>query len=530
MNDMTTTQQIELTVSTAEVGQGSPDEALYCLLLGGKPEDAQHLRDMLSNVQGATFSLRHVAEPSAGLDRLVEGDIDVILLDLSPPASIGIEMVTDLQANAPEVPILVLTGSGDEEVALRAISKGAQDYLLKETMHPRMLSRVMRYSIERKRSEKALRDSAQQWQTTFDAIIDAVNLVDLDGKIRQCNKAMPALLGRPSSEITGHTYWEFVHGAGESLVGTPVASMLESHHSERVTVEVGDRWLAVVAHPVPDERGNLIGGVQVISDITEQVRAERALKEYSERLEQMVEERTEELRAAQEQLLRRERLATLGQLAGTIAHEVRNPLGAMNNSVYYLRMRLGEQDPKVTKHLNIVSREIAAANNIISDIVNFVQGREPITAVVEPNALVERALERALVPEAVQVHADLAEYLPDVRVDGQQIEQVFLNLVNNAVDAMPDGGDLRIRTDLRNGHVEFVFSDTGVGIPLENQAQLFTPLFTTKVKGMGLGLSIVKRLVEAHRGEITVSSTVGEGSDFTVRLPHEAPQYGEELL
>ena len=226
--------------------------------------------------------------------------------------------------------------------------------------------------------------------------------------------------------------------------------------------------------------------------------------------------------AAQGQLLRQERLATLGQLAGSVAHEVRNPLGAMQNSVYYLRMRLGEQDPKVTKHLNIISREIAAANKIISDIVNFVQGRELDTAVVQPNMLVERTLERALVPEVVRIQTDLGENLPDLRVDGRQIEQVFLNLINNAVDAMPDGGDLRISTDLRDGHVEFSFSDTGVGIHPEVLAQLFTPLFTTKVKGMGLGLSIVKRLVEAHHGEITVSSTVGEGSSFTIHLPHAA--------
>lgn len=128
-------------------------------------------------------------------------------------------------------------------------------------------------------------------------------------------------------------------------------------------------------------------------------------------------------------------------------------------------------------------------------------------------------LERTLLPDNVAISTELSEALPPVDVDAEKMEQIFLNLIDNAAQAMPRGGEISISTSANNGSVEFAFRDTGVGIRPENMERIFEPLFSTKTKGIGLGLAIVRMLIEAHQGKIEVSSQVGEGSLFTVSLP-----------
>ena len=212
-------------------------------------------------------------------------------------------------------------------------------------------------------------------------------------------------------------------------------------------------------------------------------------------------------------------MATIGRLGASVAHELRNPLGVIGNSVYYLMARLGQSDAKIARHLDIIRREVEVSNGIISDLMRFVRPHELETAPSDPNALVRATLERALLPETVTVQLELAPDLPPVDLDPDRMQQVFLNLIHNAAQAMPQGGRLTVGTHLEDGHVRFAFTDTGVGIAPEDQARVFEPLYTTKAKGFGLGLSIVQLLVEAHGGEVTVSSRPGAGSCFSVLLP-----------
>jgi len=137
----------------------------------------------------------------------------------------------------------------------------------------------------------------------------------------------------------------------------------------------------------------------------------------------------------------------------------------------------------------------------------------------DPNALMRATLERAILPGDVAVRLDLAPELPQVDLDPDRMQQVFLNLINNAAQAMPRGGRLTVSTRVEDGCVSIAFADTGVGIAAEDRARVFEPLYTTKAKGFGLGLSIVKLLVDAHGGTVTVSSTPGAGSCFSVHLP-----------
>jgi len=254
-----------------------------------------------------------------------------------------------------------------------------------------------------------------------------------------------------------------------------------------------------------------LGGVAVRN----QHRTERALV--------ALEEKTRELETAQEELVRKERLAILGQLAGGVSHELRNPLGVMKNSVYYLKMVLPE-DERVRKHLGIMEREVTTATRIVSDLLDFARAKPPSQAPTDLSEVVREVLDRTPLAENVEVVARLAPDLPPVAVDALQVQQVLGNLITNGAQAMPEGGTLTIETARAEGGARVAVSDTGVGIAPENLEKIFQPLFTTKAKGIGLGLAVAKGLAEANGGTIRVESAPGRGSRFLVVFPQKTKE------
>jgi len=257
--------------------------------------------------------------------------------------------------------------------------------------------------------------------------------------------------------------------------------------------------------------------------VIENVEALERLGRFSQELEQKVEERTRQLREAQEELVRKERLAILGQLAGGVSHELRNPLGVMKNSVYYLKMVLPE-DERVRKHLGIMEREVTTATRIVSDLLDFARAKPPSQAPTDLSELVREVLDRTPLAENIRVAAKLAPDLPPISVDALQVQQVLGNLITNGAQAMPEGGTLTIETARAEGGARVAVSDTGVGIPQENLGKIFQPLFTTKAKGIGLGLAVAKGLAEANGGTISVESAVGRGSRFLVVFPQKTKE------
>jgi len=256
----------------------------------------------------------------------------------------------------------------------------------------------------------------------------------------------------------------------------------------------------------------MLGGAVVgrLRDLGEQVKWELAERKRAE----------EALRDTQEQLIRREKLAVLGQLAGGVGHELRTPLGAINNAVYFLNMVLEEPDPEVKEMLDIIKKEVGTSDRIIRSLLGFARTGAPVWQKVDVNEVVGSALSRANVPENVEVVSQLDEGMPIIPSDPDQLVRVFGNIILNAVQSMPDGGQLVIRSEVLSPEgVAVSFTDTGMGIPEENIGKLFEPLFTTKAKGIGLGLALVKTLVEGHGGTVEVQSEERKGSTFTVKLP-----------
>lgn len=250
----------------------------------------------------------------------------------------------------------------------------------------------------------------------------------------------------------------------------------------------------------------------------ERMETEKAL-EKSKKLEQQVEERTREIEEAQKELVRKEKLAAIGQLANSVGHELRNPLGVIGNSAYYLNMKLRDGDEKVKKHLGILQREVERSNKIIADLLDFSRTVSLSLEKYQLNSIIRSMLDDISMPDNLTVESRLDEELPEIFVDPVQIDQVLRRIFNNAVEAMPTGGKLDISTRLVDDFIEITFKDTGEGIDKEILQHIFDPLYTTKMKKIGLGLTIVKSIVDMHKGMVEVKSEPGKGSTFTVKLP-----------
>ncbi len=191
----------------------------------------------------------------------------------------------------------------------------------------------------------------------------------------------------------------------------------------------------------------------------------------------------------------------------------------MNNSVYFLSSKL-RGDEKVKKHLMILEKEVKHANRLITDLLDFARAEAPVFNACDINRVVEEALSSVEIPPNIEVKKELG-YIPAIQADAYQIQRMCFNLISNAVSAMPDGGTLKIKTweDKEGKNIKISILDTGEGIPAENLSRIFEPLFTTKARGIGLGLSLCKKYAEAHGGRIEVKSEVGKGTRFIVKLP-----------
>ena len=264
----------------------------------------------------------------------------------------------------------------------------------------------------------------------------------------------------------------------------------------------------------------------IVKDITLRRDAEQAIRDYNERLQKDVELRTNELKAVHEQMIQQDRLANLGRLAGGMAHELRNPLGVISNAVYYLRMIQPDAGEKVKEYLGILEKESQAAVQIMSDLLNFSTFQTGDRYPIAVKSLIENVLKQFPPQSSIQVKVDIPASCPHVYVDSHQVELAIGRLVVNAYQAMEKGGRLKINVKSpskgKGDWVTVMLEDTGIGISQEDMRQIFEPLFTTKPRHIGLGLSISKRLIEVNGGSIRLESKWGKGTAVTVTLPTKA--------
>ncbi|MBU1107937.1 MAG: GAF domain-containing protein [Candidatus Riflebacteria bacterium] len=258
------------------------------------------------------------------------------------------------------------------------------------------------------------------------------------------------------------------------------------------------RIVEVNAFPFRNETGGMLGTAVFIKDVTQ-------------------------LSALEEQLKRADKLSALGVLAAGIAHEIRNPLTGMKMIVQLLQSEFGDKDPR-SEPLNIIQSEINRLESIIGSLLDFARPSKPKAIDVEPERVVEDCyvlVKNQLKKQSIKFCKTVVPDCPKIIGDPDQLKQVFINIMTNAVQALQSGGELRVNIDLREDFVIVAFEDTGSGIPASRLPDIFNPFMTTKEDGTGLGLSMALRIVEEHGGRIEVQSVAGEGSTFSVYLPRK---------
>ena len=337
---------------------------------------------------------------------------------------------------------------------------------------------------------------------------DALLLLGPDGQFVSTNRAARDLFGYETGELTGKY--------AALLFDDP--AMLQA----TVARIAGDEPLSALEFDCRTRDGRVVpvslSGRVMRNRSNETVGIVLVLRDISRR--RLVEAR---LRKVQQELVVSERLATLGQIAGTIAHEIRNPLGAIRNAICFLNLTAGDKlTGKAAKHMEIINGEIDRTDRIITSLLDFVEGRPCEPQPCRLADILSQAMERARLPRITDVETRLPEDLPLVRVDAYQMEEVFRNLIINAKQAMPDDGRVTIAATRTDGVVRVAVSDSGPGMTPETRARLFEPLFSTKAVGVGLGLAICKAFIEANKGTIGIETEVGKGTTVTVTLPTAA--------
>ncbi|MEE8372403.1 MAG: response regulator [Dehalococcoidia bacterium] len=480
-------------------------------------------------------------------------DFDLVLSDIKMPGLSGLEVLSQIVVEHPDIGVVMISAVADTQTAVEAMKLGAYDYVTKPFELDALSTRVEK-ALERKililenrdyklrDAQEALQDSRKVFQGISEATQDAIIMLDSDGKTTYWNKAAERMFGYTSQEIVGQDLHAAIappqyHEAFQKTMGhfkldgqgNAVGKTLELTGLRRdgrefpvelslSTVRIRGEWSAV----------------GIVRDVTERRQAEEELQTYKEHLEELVAQRTAELESSQGQLLQAAKLAAIGELVSGVAHEINNPLAAIS---MYTELLLDEvQDEGALERLRIVNAQAERAIAIVDNLLSFARKHAPKRAYASVNDSITSTVElRAydLNLDNIKIALDLDPDLPGTMADFRQLQQVFLNLITNAEQALKQArgrGTITIGTQKTDGVIRISVADDGPGIPASALSRVFEPFYTTKDvgKGTGLGLSICHGIVQEHGGQIQVESTEGSGATFIIEMPIITKDAGDE--
>jgi PAS domain S-box-containing protein len=355
-----------------------------------------------------------------------------------------------------------------------------------------------------KERTKNLVENQKKLESILLASPDAIIATDINGIVTECNHQVEEISGFDRQDLLGKLSLDFVAPDAQLKLIEEIQALARQngrsmHFETRFIKKDGSNYPAEFSvNLLRNELDEPTGFVGIIRDLSEKKQLEK-------------------------RLLKAQRMAAIGELAGMVGHDIRNPLAAIRNAAFFLKKKCGACNRSdIIPMLEIIDKSIDHADKIVGDLLEY--SRELHLDLVEssPKQLLNKALTMIKIPKNIHL-IDLTDDAIKLRVDEGKAVRVYINLIKNAVDAMPEGGSLKVKSSQEQGQVLVSFADTGVGIPPDVLQKIFTPLFTTKAQGMGFGLSISKRIIKAHGGKIWVESEVGKGTTFTVAFPSKTP-------
>ncbi len=534
------------------------DKPIKVLLIEDNSGDAHLVQAMLAKAKGASFDLEHAARLSSGLERLAAGGIDVVLLDLSLLHSRGLESLIEAQAQMLQVPMIVLTGVDDEELAVKAVQKGAQDYLVKGQMDSNLLACAIRCAIERKQIGKVLRRHSRELALLNRLGRELTATLDLQQAAERLMQAVIEIIGAEGASVW---LWDekqegwlacqaITHSQEHSLAdlrlspGQGIAGWVAQNEESAIVpyapndprffpgidAQTGLRTISLLAAPLRI-RGKVIGVLEVVNKqngnfdtddlaLVETLAASAAIAIDNAKLVEALRQHVEELKARSEDL---------DAFAHSVAHDLKTPLAKIIGFVEVLEedyATISEEEARL--YLNTIMQSGHKMSNIIDELLLLASVRKIEEAELEPLDMAEivAAAQRRLTYLTRKRQAEIIMppegAWPVALGYAPWVEEVWVNYLSNAIryGGRPPRVELGA-TVQADGTVRFWVRDNGPGLTPEEQAQLFTPferLDQVRAKGHGLGLSIVRRIVAKLGGQVGVDSQVGRGSVFYFTL------------
>jgi two-component system, cell cycle sensor histidine kinase and response regulator CckA len=532
------------------------DRKLSVLIIEDNRFDLEMLSDLLTRIEGNLYRLSSHNCLSDGLKLLETHTPDIILLDLNLPDSKGLDTLNAILGSKVNAAIVVISGDDDEKTALEAVKRGAQDYLVKGSLTNHLVSRAIRYAVERnqieqelkaarqmleqrvnertaelsrvneeltreiaekKKTELILSQSEEKLRDFFENAIDSAFIVDISGKITSINHAFETLTGYTREEIIGKSALSLVKPSARNTVkdifthlytiGEPVAKITNT-----IMAKDGHELFIEGHISITRKNGQTTGLQGTLRDITE-------------------------ITLIEGQMLQTQKMEVVAALAGGMAHSFNNLLVGIIGYAEYLLGKKEKGDPDY-RPLKMIHQGSMRISDLTRQLLNIARAGSYLPIQLNLNDVIENVipLMRVALDKSVEIKKHLSPNLQYIKGDLGQLEQCLLNLALNAKDAMPKGGTFTIET--KNHYIDTQFAkshlgvgegwyvvvslaDTGIGIPLHIQGRIFDPFFTTKedTGGTGMGLCSAYGIVKIHNGTITVNSSPGEGAVFNIYFP-----------
>jgi PAS domain S-box-containing protein len=460
---------------------------------------------------------------------LATQEFDVVLMDYS----LGDGTALDLFPDIPEdVPIIIVTGTGHEEIAVQAMKAGAADYLIKDVdgNYLKILPVTLRNALRAKWAEKALRESEQRYRLLTQNSLTGI-YIQQDGCFAFVNNRFSEIMGHPVEELLGKRFWEFVHPDDRGrVIGAHLAMLYgeptPTEYEYRVVGRDGaTKWVEALIAAItyvgrPAQMGN-------VADITERKRVQKELFEKMKTIDTLY-----------EHLVQSGKAKAIAEHTATVAHELRQPLtiiGGLAHRMARICASRGNSDESEKECFEIIIKEVRRLEKILEGLIDFTRRETVNVRNVNPNTLIEYVLrinEAKISERNLSLHVDLCREIEEIPLDPDRFEQVVRNLVSNAIESSPPGEVVDVETGFSlpsekaretgeldsDAYFEFKIRNRGRIIPPDELGKIFNPFFTTKDYGTGLGLTLSKKIVEDHKGSISVKSDE-HGTVFTVWLP-----------
>ncbi|GAB3332349.1 hypothetical protein GCM10027299_38750 [Larkinella ripae] len=483
-----------------------PDElsekSIRVLLVEDDEDDFVLTKSLISSRDNANIHLDWVSDYDTALERIHQNAYDVYLVDYRLGERTGIELIQEAFVAGFQTPMILLTGQDDLEVDYSALKLGAADYLVKGRIDAQLLGRSIRYALRQSLVMGELAEKENRYRSLFQRSIDAIFITNRTFEFQEINPSLEKLTGYSADELRQMEVRELFDKSDVYDQLRRQIDELEHVKDTEIVLISKDRkkidcLLSVVA--IPDKSGVTNWYQAIVRDVTQQKKAQR-------------------------DLLIAEKLSMTGQIARSIAHEVRNPLTNLHLALEQLKEDLPPEDPGLALYISIIRRNAERIGQLITEMLNSSKPRDLELKPYDLNEAVRETL--YLVHDRLQLKGmklitDFTTESNAVPLDKEQFKTALLNILINAVEAMKENtGMLTVKTiPFGERAIMVCVEDNGSGISEENRQRLFDPFFTGKQGGMGLGLTTTQNIINSHRGSIEVESQEGVGTTFRLIFP-----------